>query len=131
MSEPKLGAIAQCDTICSAENDAIAMKSGALPVFATPSMIALMEEAASKALLPFLEANETSVGTFISVSHSSPSGHKLEITARAEVVDVNGREITFNVTAFDNAGEIGNGTHKRVVVNGEKLVAKANSKFEE
>lgn len=128
MRAPETGITARISTVCNDKNDAAAMKSGALPVFATPSMIALMEEAAAFALAPFLDEGETSVGTQISVTHSSPTGHGLEITACAEITEVNGREIIFSVTASDRGGEIGKGIHKRFVVNKEKLLAKANGK---
>ena len=128
MRTPQGTPSAVCAVSCGTDNDAIAMGSGSLPVFATPSMVALMEKAASNACAELLEEGETTVGTYIAVSHSSATPHGLEIIARAELSEVNGRELTFNVLACDRAGEIGSGIHKRVVVNGEKLVAKANSK---
>lgn len=128
MRIPALNSSALCRTVCSDRNDAVSAGSGSLNVFATPSMIALMEQAAVTLLAPYLDINETSVGTYIAVTHSSPTGHGIEITARAEITEINGREITFSVYAADRTGEIGSGIHKRVIVNAARLLEKANNK---
>lgn len=108
---------------------ASAVGSGSLDVFATPSMVMLMEKAACNCLADYLEGDETTVGTEISVQHTSATPAGMKITAEAEVTAVSGREITFRVTAWDSAGEIGNGTHKRFLVYGEKFMAKTAAKL--
>lgn len=86
------------------------------PVFATPMMVKLMEDAALNAVRAYLEPGESAVGTSVEVRHlaATPVGH--EITAEAEVTKVDGRRISFAVNARDEVEEIGRGTHERMVV---------------
>lgn len=108
---------------------ASAMGSGCLDVFATPAMIALMENAACNALEDFLEGDETTVGTALDVQHLSATPEGMDVTAEAVLTDVNGREFTFDVTASDEAGLIGKGTHKRFLVYSGKFLEKTQSKL--
>jgi predicted thioesterase len=110
-------------------NSAKAMGSGSLDVFATPAMVALMEKSAVNCLEGHLDEGMTSVGTFINTEHISATPLNMEVTAEAEITDINGREIIFTVTALDSAGIIGKGTHKRFIVNSEKFMSKTNSKI--
>ena len=82
-------------------NLAVSVGSGSLPVFATPMMAALMEEAACNAVAPFLSEGETTVGTKLDISHDAATPEGLTITATAEITGVNGREISYHVTAED------------------------------
>ena len=112
------------------ENDlAVNVESGSLPVFATPTMIMLMEKAACNCLADFLEGDETTVGTEMNVKHVSATPCGMNVTAEAVLTEVNGREFTFRVKASDEAGVIGEGLHKRFLVYGEKFTAKTNSKL--
>jgi predicted thioesterase len=129
MKEITAGVKGQEEVKVTADNTAIAMGSGTLEVFATPAMIALMEKAAAAAAAPYMENDETTVGTQMSVSHVSATPVGMTVTAFAEVTEVNGREITFSVKAQDQSGLIGEGTHKRFVVYGEKFMSKTNSKL--
>ncbi len=104
-------------------------KSGSLKVLATPSMIMLMEKAACLCMAEFLENDETTVGTEISVKHISATPVSIKVSAEAEITEVNGREISFKIDAYDEAGPIGTGTHKRFLVFGEKFMFKTNSKL--
>ena len=104
-------------------------KDAALPqVFATPMMVTAMENAALNAVREYLEPGESAVGTVVNVRHlaATPVGH--QITAEAEVTNVDGRRIEFKVSARDETEEIGEGTHERMVVDlvrlGRKLEAK-------
>ncbi len=108
----------------SSENTAIFLGSGGLEVFATPAMIALMESAAAKAIAPYLAEGESSVGTEVNITHIKASAIGAQITASAVVTEVNGREVTFNVGARDGESLIGEGTHKRFVINSERFMAK-------
>lgn len=128
MKEIKIGQKAEVFTKVTSDKLAVAVGSGSLKVFATPSMCALMEEAACAAIAPFLDPDETTVGTSLNIEHTSPSPRGVIITAEAEIMESNGREITLHVKAFDAVGEIGNGTHKRYVVDAEKFQKKANLK---
>jgi len=91
------------------------------PVFATPMMILMMENAALNAIRQFLDPGESAVGTKVDVSHlaATPVGHR--VRAEAEVVGVIGRQVQFRVAAWDDAEQIGTGTHERMVIDLERL----------
>ena len=129
MKEIKIGAELTKATIVDNMNTAAFIGSGILDVFATPMMIALMENASSDCLAQFLDEGETSVGTYISASHISATPIGMSVTATAKIVAVNGREVELVVEASDEKGKIGEGTHKRFVVFSEKFQAKTNSKL--
>jgi len=99
------------------------------PVFSTPMMVLAMENAALNAIKPYLEAGESAVGTVVDVRHlaATPVGH--DVTAEAEVTGVDGRRVTFKVSACDEREEIGSGTHERMVVDlvrlSQRLAAKS------
>ncbi|MDE5579155.1 MAG: thioesterase family protein [Alistipes sp.] len=122
MLEKGLAAVSR--TIVSAENTAVAMGSGDMEVFATPAMIALMENAAMQAVAPELPAGSTTVGGEIVATHLKPSGLGTEITASAVVTAVEGNRITFTVGARDAEGLIGEGTHVRFVVERGRFLSK-------
>lgn len=128
MKEITIGTKGTATTTASEQKLAVSVKSGSLRVFATPMMAALMEEAACNALAPFLEGDETTVGTQLCIDHSAATPEGMQVTAEAEITAVNGREICMNVRAFDEAGDIGSGTHKRFVVYAEKFQNKTNQR---
>lgn len=105
-------------------NTAIAAGSGNLEVFATPMMIALMENAAMNAVKDSLEVGAATVGTQINVSHmkATPVGDRVE--AIATLTAVEGRKLAFSVVAKDSNGTIGEGTHERFVIDCERFMAK-------
>ncbi|MGN0531422.1 MAG: thioesterase family protein [Eubacterium sp.] len=112
-------------TTVDSTNTAIAVGSGSLPVFGTPGMIALMEEATCKAIAPALEDGETTVGTKIDVAHIKASGIGTPITATATLIDIDRRKLTFSVIANeDNGAEIGKGIIERFVVEAEKFMSR-------
>jgi fluoroacetyl-CoA thioesterase len=98
-------------------------------VMATPMMILMMEQAAMSAIVPYLDAGETSVGMLVNVEHlaATPIGHA--VRAEAEVVKVDGRRIEFQVTAFDEHEQIGRGTHRRAVVELAKFKQRLQAKL--
>lgn len=110
------------------ENTAIAMGSGDLPVFATPSMVALMEAAASKSLAPYLEAGKSSVGTKIDIKHLAATPVGMQCRAESELIELDGKRLVFTVKAFDEAGIIGEGLHERFVIDGQRFLEKAEGK---
>ncbi len=118
------GLSAQSRTTVTNENTAAAMGSGDLSVFATPSMVALLENAAMKAVAAALPDGSTTVGAEMNVTHIKPSGLGAGITATAVLTEVEGRKLTFNVGARDAEGMIGEGVHIRYVVDREKFMAK-------
>src|SRR5271169_668332 len=93
-------------------------KDATLPeVLATPVMILMMENAALNAIRPYLDPGESAVGTAIAVSHLAATPVGYMVRAEAEVIGVDGRRVEFKVSARDEAEEIGNGTHQRIVIN--------------
>lgn len=112
-------------TIVNTKNTAIAAASGSLPVFGTPFMIALMEEATCSAISDSLEEGETTVGTKIDVSHDKASAIGNVITATAKLICVDGRKLIFEVSAKDESDHIiGKGTIERFLVSNEKFMKK-------
>lgn len=105
-------------------NTALRMGSGDLEVFATPSMVALMEHAAMTAVAPELPEGSTTVGALMNTTHIKPSKMGACITATAELTAVEGRKLTFRVTAADEDGVIGEGEHIRYIVDRAKFMAK-------
>lgn len=103
---------------------ASAVGSGGLDVFATPSMVALMENAAMNAVAPFLPEGSTTVGSEISTTHVKPSPLGAEIQATATLTAVEDRKLTFDVEACDGNGTIGKGTHVRFIVDVERFMSK-------
>ena len=110
-------------------HSARAVGSGLLPVLATPAMTALMEQAAAGALEEFLPEGWTSVGISLDVEHTSATPLGMGFRAEAEVTAVEGRKVLFAVRAYDDAGEIGHGTHARFAVESEPFLAKAAKKL--
>ena len=111
---------------------ASAVGSGALPVFGTPFMCALMENAAMTCLQSFLEEGQGSVGTHLDISHDAPTPVGMTVWAEAEITGMseNGRMVDFAVKAWDEKGPIGAGTHTRAIISNEKFLAKCNAKLE-
>ncbi|MGN1081815.1 MAG: thioesterase family protein [Acutalibacteraceae bacterium] len=109
-------------------NTAAAVGSGNLRVFATPAMIALMEETCAACAAPFLDKGCTTVGISVNITHSSatPVGMKVHCDCVLEKVD--GRKLVFSVKAFDERGLIGGGTHERFIVFAEKFQQKTDLK---
>ena len=116
-------------TLAEREDTAKEVGSGDLLVYATPCMVALMEGAACEALAGCLPDTQTTVGIALNIEHVSATPVGLEVRAEATVTAVEGKVITFDVKAFDEAGEIGKGTHKRVIINTQKFLDKAYSKL--
>lgn len=104
---------------------ASAMKSGTIAVFATPCMVALMEYTASRLVQPMLPDGITTVGTSINVTHVNPTPLGATVRAEAEILETDGRRFVFRVTAWDESGLIGEGTHERCTVKPERLEEKA------
>ncbi len=115
-------------TYVEREDTALEVGSGSLLVYATPCMVALMEGAACDAIAEALPEEKSSVGIELNISHLSATPVGLEVRAEAEVTAVEGSIITFNVTAFDESGKIGEGTHKRAIISTQRFLDKAYSK---
>ena len=127
--EITVGMKAEVGTLVEREDTAKEVGSGDLLVYATPCMVALMEGAACEAIAEALPDSQTTVGIVLNIEHISATPVGLDVRAEAEVTAVEGKVITFAVRAFDEVGEIGNGTHKRVIVNSQKFLEKAYAKL--
>lgn len=116
------------ETVVTHENTAKKLGSGTLDVFATPAMVALMEEAAWKCVADELEPGMGTVGTMMQIKHVAATPLGMRVTAECELTEVDGRRLVFNVQAMDEAGMIGTGTHERFIIAEEKFMAKTESK---
>ena len=125
----EIGMTGEVHTMAEREDTALEVGSGSLLVYATPCMVALMEGAACEAIQNALPEDKTSVGTYLEISHLAATPVGLEVWAQAEVTAVDGNTITFQVTAFDETGKIGEGIHKRAVINTQRFLDKAYSKL--
>ena len=127
--EITVGMKGEVSTFVEREDTAKEVGSGDLLVYATPCMVALMEGAACEAIADALSDTQTTVGTALNIEHIAATPVGLDVRAEAIVTAVEGKVITFEVNAFDEAGQIGKGTHKRVIVNSQKFLEKAYDKL--
>ena len=127
--EITVGMKGEVSTLVEREDTAREVGSGSLLVYATPCMVALMEGAACEAIEEAMDDSKTTVGTELNIQHLSATPVGLEVRAEAVVTAVEGKVITFSLRAFDEAGEIGKGTHKRVLVNSQKFLEKTYGKL--
>lgn len=125
-----VGMRARADAVVTNDNAAVTVGSGTLPVFATPCMCALMEEASWKAIAPELSEGDSSVGTKLSISHVSASPVGIKVWAESQVTAVDGKRIEFKVSAYDEAGLIGEGTHERFIINSDRFLSKTEKKLQ-
>lgn len=102
--------------------------SGAVSVFATPMMIALIEKTASEGIQKYLDEGYTSVGTLVNVTHQAPTPLGMKATATAKITEIDGRKIAFEIVCKDEKSVIGKGSHERFIVNLEKFNSKAQAK---
>ncbi len=109
-------------------NIASALGSGALPVFATPSMIALMEAASQLAVQPYLEEGQGTVGVHLDVSHLAATPMGLRVRAESELIEIDRRMLRFKVEAWAGEEKIGEGTHTRCIIYNDRFLEKALAK---
>lgn len=114
----------------TSENTARAVGSGTLEVFSTPSMIALMEQTCYNAVKPRLEEGLSTVGTLVNVEHLSATPVGMTVTAECTLTEIDGRRLVFKVTASDEKGIIGKGTHERFIIKSDSFVRKTYSKLD-
>lgn len=124
-----VGMKGEASTLVEREDTAAEVGSSSLLVYATPCMVALMEGAACEAINEALGEDQSSVGISLNIEHLSATPVGLEVRAEAEVTAVEGKIITFALTAYDEAGKIGEGTHKRCVISAQKFLDKAYAKL--
>lgn len=126
----EVGIKGQRETIVTKENTAAGIGSGNLEVFSTPMMILLMEESCFMSVNDILEEGFTTVGTCVNVKHLSATPLGMKVVIKSELINVDGRALTFKVEAYDEKGLIGEGIHERFIVNNEKFQAKTDSKLD-
>ncbi|SMC37190.1 thioesterase family protein [Papillibacter cinnamivorans] len=129
--EIKVGTRGKMEMTVTKEVTASAVGSGAVEVFGTPFMIGMMEGAALTSLQPFLDETQGTVGTNINVSHTAPTPIGMKVWAESEVTNVTagGKIIDFKVTAYDEMGVIGTGTHQRAIIRNDAFLKKAADKL--
>ena len=124
----ELGIKGTAETVVVYENTAAAVGSGALEVFSTPSMIALMEKASRELVQPYLEEGQSTVGTRLEVSHVAASSIGAHIHAESTLVEIDRRMLTFEVKAYADGELIGEGRHQRCIIYAERFMEKALAK---
>jgi len=102
--------------------------SGLVKVFATPMMIALIEQTCYKSVLPYLEEGQGTVGTLVNVTHSAATPVGMRVWCESQLVEVDRRRLVFEVKAYDECGLIGEGRHERFVIDSAKFQAKIDAK---
>ena len=117
------------EIVVTEDRTARAVCSGALDVFATPCMIALMENTSFESVLPELDEGCGTVGTALNVTHVAATPVGMKVRCETELIKVDGRALTFSVKAFDECGLIGEGQHERFVIFEEKFQQKADAKL--
>ena len=105
-----------------------AMGSGELPVYATPAMIALIEETAWRSVAPTLEPGQGTVGTKLDISHLAATPLGRRVRCETVLTEIDRRRLVFSAVVYDEAGKIGEGTHERFIVDSERFLAKADAR---
>ena len=127
--EITIGMKGKVSALVEREDTALEVGSGSLLVYATPCMVALMEGAACEAIAQALPEEKTSVGTALNITHLAATPVGLEVYAEAEVTEIEGNTITFALTAYDETGKIGEGSHKRAIITTQRFLDKVYSKL--
>jgi predicted thioesterase len=122
------GLTGEARMIVAVGNTAMEAGSGSVPVFATPMLVALMENAAINALEGKLATGLSTVGTKVSIAHTAATPLGMTVIARAELMEVDGKRLLFNVTAEDDKGPVGEGSHERFIVDLDKFLARVEEK---
>ena len=110
------------------EMSAARVGSGLVDVFATPMMVALIEQTCYESVLPHLDEGQGTVGTLVNVSHLSATPIGMRVWCESELVEVDRRRLVFSVKAYDDCGLIGEGTHERFVIDTAKFMEKLKNK---
>ena len=130
MEELRIGIKNTRELVVTENETAASAGSGGQPVFSTPHMIALMETTAWSSVEPCMEEGISTVGTHLDVAHLSATPVGAHVKAESELVEIDGRRLVFRVSASDDAGPIGEGTHERFIIDIEKFMKRTNSKLQ-
>ena len=110
------------------EMSAARVGSGLVEVFATPMMVALIEQTCLESVLPYLHEGQGTVGTLVNVSHVSATPIGMRVWCESELMEVDRRRLVFKVKAYDECGIIGEGIHERFVIDTAKFMEKIGNK---
>ena len=116
------------EQVVTPEMSAARVGSGLVDVFATPMMVALIEQTCYESVLPHLDEGQGTVGTLVNVSHLSATPIGKRVWCESELTEVDRRRLVFSVKAYDEAGLIGEGTHERFVIDTAKFMEKLKAK---
>ena len=128
--ELEIGRTGQASARVTEDKTAAACGSGSLPVFGTPYLLALMEEATCNAVAGALEDGQSTVGGSMDIQHTAPTPVGMAVRAEARLTEIKGKMLTFAVTAYDEAGEIGSGTVRRCIIRSESFLTRCQSKLQ-
>jgi fluoroacetyl-CoA thioesterase len=128
MKQLEVGLRGVAEREVTADQTAEAFGSGLVAVYATPAMVGLMETAAVHALDGWLSDDQTTVGTRLEIAHlaATPLGDR--VRAEATLTGVEGRKLTFSLSAHDSTEKIGEGRHERMIISRERFLARVNAK---
>jgi fluoroacetyl-CoA thioesterase len=118
----QVGMTGEATTTVVHENTAAAVGAGGVEVFGTPMMIALMENAAWQAVADNLEEGNVTVGTLVNVKHLGATPLGQQVRAAAQLIEIDGRRLVFQVEAFDEHKKIGEGQHERYIVHLDRFL---------
>lgn len=121
----KVGTVHEINATVEENMTAEKMKSGSLPVLATPCMIALMEQASAELCQQFLPEGISTVGTMVNIQHLAATSLGAPVRTVATLTAFDGRKASFDVVSYDNAGVIGKGTHERFTIKVDSFMKKA------
>ena len=130
MKDIKIGTTLEKEFIVTQEQLASQVGSGIVDVYATPMMIAAMEQSACECLLPFLEEGETSVGVMIHTTHDAATPQGMKVMVSVEICDVDRKKVSFRIVAQDEKDTIGIASHDRVIVKKESFEARTKAKLD-
>ncbi|HYF81902.1 MAG TPA: thioesterase family protein [Clostridia bacterium] len=124
----KTGMTAQVEKIVGEDDTAVKFGSGSVKVFATPMMVALMENAALNTVDSHLGEGFATVGLSLNVKHLAATPVGMKVSAKAELLSIEGKKLTFRVEAYDEKDKIGEGTHERYIIELSKFLERAGRK---
>ncbi len=125
----KIGLSKEMKEAVTEENIAGKFGSGSIDVYATPAMIGLMEKVSLNMIQPLLPEGFTTVGVSVNVKHCAATPIGLGVRAKSELIEIDGRRLTFRVEAYDDVEKIGEGSHERVIIKLDKFMEKNSKKI--
>lgn len=126
--ELKTGLKHRYETVVGPASLASSMDSGALDVYATPSMIAMMEGAAMYSVQPYLDEGCSTVGSLVNIKHIAPTPEGAKVWCDCELLEIDGSRLVFRCEAYDEFGMIGEGTHERFIIDVDRFIKRVDKK---